>query len=122
MAHRKAAGSELVKIVDFVISMVRQDGAKIADLGTKVTEAYLEIASTETVWTQFETEVVNPTLDDFKELIELLRKRYCTFFSALINRQTRNYIRALAKTTGEIMDIHPEFVKVCQLLLEANRL
>lgn len=51
MAHSKATGSELVKIVDFVISMVRQDGARIGDLGTKVTEAYLEIASTESVWT-----------------------------------------------------------------------
>ena len=42
----------------------------MADLGTRITGAYLEIASSETVWTSFETDVIIPVCDDFKTMVE----------------------------------------------------
>lgn len=89
----------------------------MSDLGTKITEAYLVIASSETVWTTFESEVITPASDDFKSLVEQMRKRYCTLYSAHVNRQTRRYFRSIARSaatsSSEPADIHPEFLKIC---------
>lgn len=119
--HEKAGGAELIKLIDLIVSLIRQEDAKLADLGTKVTEAYLSMASSETVWASFEADVIQPVCEDFKGLVEQLRKRYCTLYSSRIGRQTRRYFRALAKVSSEPVDIHPEFVKVCTLFLEANQ-
>ena len=70
LAHRKVSGNELIKIIDLLVSLLRQEDAKVADLGTRVTGAYLEIASSETVWTCFETDVITPVCDDFKTMVE----------------------------------------------------
>ena len=48
--HRKAKGPEMIKYIDLVISLIRTDEARLNDLGTKIVEAYLKIASTEIVW------------------------------------------------------------------------
>ena len=68
------------------MSLLRQDEVKVSDLGTRIAGAYLEIASTETVWTCFEADVISTVCDDFKTLVEQLRKRYCTLYSTQINR------------------------------------
>lgn len=86
----------------------------------RITGAYLEIASTETVWANFEADVISPVCDDFKKLVEQLRKRFCTLYSAQINRLTRSYFRQLAKVTDEPVGVHAEFAKICKLVLEAN--
>ena len=86
MAHRKATGNELIKLIDLSICLFRQDGARLSDLSNKITDAFLEIASSEAVWRNFEAEVMVPVFEDFRDLIEKLRKRYCTLYSSLINR------------------------------------
>ena len=120
LAHRKTSGNELVKIIDLVVSLLRQDEAKVTDLGTRIAGAYLEIASSEPVWTSFDNDVISPVCDDFKNLVEQLRKRYCTLYSSLINRCTRKYYRCLARITTEPVGVHPDFIKICNLFLEAN--
>ena len=86
MAHPKATGNELIKLIDLSICLFRQDGARLSDLSNKITDAFLEIASSEAVWSNFESEVMVPVFEDFRDLIEKLRKRYCTLYSSLINR------------------------------------
>ena len=79
--HRKAEGSQLIKLIDLVLSLLRGDGTKFADLGVQITESYLTIASSESVWATFEQDTIVPVCDDFKCLAEMLRKRYCTLYS-----------------------------------------
>ncbi len=86
MAHPKATGNELINLIDLSICLFRQDGARLSDLSNKITDAFLEIASSEAVWSNFEAEVMVPVFEDFRDLIEKLRKRYCTLYSSLINR------------------------------------
>lgn len=86
IAHPKATGNELIKLIDLSICLFRQDGARLSDLSNKITDAFLEIASSEAVWRNFESEVMVPVFEDFRDLIEKLRKRYCTLYSSLINR------------------------------------
>lgn len=93
--HKKVDGAEMIKVIDLLASLIRQDEARLSDLGTQVTEAYLENASSEAVWSSFEAEVITPAQDSFKALIEQLRKRYCILCSSLINRQTRRYFKSL---------------------------
>ena len=49
-------------------------------------DAFLTIASSESVWREFEADVIQPAVDDLKSLVELLRKRFCLHYSAKINR------------------------------------
>ena len=70
LEHEKAGGAELIKLIDLILSLIRQEDAKLADLGTKVTESYLSIASSETVWASFEADVIQPVCEDFKGLVE----------------------------------------------------
>jgi len=86
IAHPKATGAELIKLIDLSICLFRQDGARLSDFSNKVTDAFLEIASSEAVWSTFDVEVMVPVYEDFRDLIEKLRKRYCTLYSSLINR------------------------------------
>ena len=58
----------------------------MTDLRVQITDAFLAVASSETVWSEFEAEVIQPVVDDFKSLVELLRKRFCLHYSAKINR------------------------------------
>ena len=120
MDHRKACGTELVKFIDLVVSLIRAEDVRLTDLGTKIAGAYLEIASTETVWTSFEAETISPICEAFKGLIEHLRKRFCTLYSSQVNRQARRYFRALSQVNAEPVDIHSEFFPICQYLIEAN--
>ena len=85
-------------------------------------DAFLTIASSESVWREFEADVIQPAVDDLKSLVELLRKRFCLHYSAKINRKARKYFRALDQVQSEPVDIHSQFMKLVQLLLEANEL
>jgi hypothetical protein len=63
-------------------------------------------------------------VDDYKSLCEMLRKKYCTYYSAKISGHLRKYFRKLAKidiyVEEDPADISPAFVAISKLLIEAN--
>ena len=101
-----------MKIIDMVVSLLRKEETKIQSAGHKISDAYLEITSDESIWSNFETEILSPIIDDFKNLIERLRKRYCIYYSSQINRKMRLYFRELVQVTEEPVDIQPEFLNI----------
>jgi hypothetical protein len=54
----------------------------------------------------------------------MLRKKYCTYYSAKISGHLRKYFRKLAKidiyVEEDPADISPAFVAISKLLIEAN--
>ena len=97
------------------------DTMKISSIGNKVSEVFLESSTNEAVWQNFEAEVLNGVIESYKSLCEQLRKKYCTLYSGEINKLLRKYFRDLMKVKEEPADIHPEFVKITKLIIEANK-
>ena len=109
-----------MKIIDLIAAFLKKDETKILNIGQKISESYLEIASDETIWSNFESEILNPLIEDFKCLIEHLRKKYCIHYSSIINKKMRAYFKELVLTSEEPADIQMEFLKIVLQIVEAN--
>ena len=110
MAKERPNGKQLVLIIDMVSQFVKggaSDAVKIASIGQKISEVYLETSSTEGVWQNFEQEVLNAIVDSYKALCETLRKKYCILYSCEVNKLLRRYFRDLIQVKEEPADIHP---------------
>ena len=68
---------------------------------------YLETSSNESIWQNFEQEILNGIVDSYKVLCENLRKRYCILYSCEVNKLLRKYFRDLIEVKEEPADIHP---------------
>jgi hypothetical protein len=72
----------------------------------------------------FENDTVSSIVDDFRNMSEQLRKKYCSLYSAQISNHLRRYFRKLASidiySEDDPADIHPEIFAVAKLLLETN--
>ena len=60
-------------------------------------------------------------MDSYKVLCESLRKKYCVLYSCEVNKLLRKYFRDLIQVKEEPADIHPQFLKITQLIIEANQ-
>ena len=101
-----------MKIIDLIAAFLKKDETKILNIGMKISESYLEVSSDESIWSNFETEILNPLIEDFKCLIEHLRKKFCIHYSSIINKKMRVYFKELVLTTEEPVDIQMEFVNI----------
>ena len=73
------------------------------------------------MWQNFESETLHGVIESYKSFCEQLRRKYCILYSGEINKILRKYFKDLMKVKEEPADIHPEFVKIAKLLIEANK-
>lgn len=114
-----------MNLIELVSSLVSggEGCLTIAAFGSSVVKAF---EAHQEAWSQFEVESIMTIADDYKTLCDQLRKNFCTYYSGKISNHLRRYFKKLAKidiySVDDPADIHPEFVAIAKLLLEANSL